>query len=289
MDHLTGDLDCRFARDEDDPAPIPLLHSGKIVARQANPAHDVGLEEAQPVGVGNLLEWFGLEDPQVVDQDVHVRDLPDQPGRSIGRGQIGRDAQHVRRACSGRTPQPLHRCPDTLRTAAVNDDRCPFAHQPGYLLGEPDRGGIGPVEVLDHDEACLARQQLEVRAEYFVAARGALQYLEQAKVADVGGDVTERAERPRGCQRVAGPDKDRHTAISCISRHQAGESALSDTCLAADEHEPTVTLRCRCQPFGDVSDGVRPFEKLGIHSPATSSGRHARLGPSVRLRVKMNG
>ena len=50
--------------------PSSLEHGRQVGAREAHARHDVGLKEARPVGVRNLLERLGLEDACVVDQDV---------------------------------------------------------------------------------------------------------------------------------------------------------------------------------------------------------------------------
>src|SRR3546814_1091987 len=79
-----GNVDCRFAADEHDAAPASGCHPGQIVPRRANPAHDVELEQVQPVLVGNggdVVDAAILADmsgPDVVDEDVGVRGRGDQ-------------------------------------------------------------------------------------------------------------------------------------------------------------------------------------------------------------------
>ena len=56
------------------------------MAGQSHAAEDVRLEEPQPVLVGDLLERLGLEDAQIIDQDVHLGQLPHQMGHALGGG-----------------------------------------------------------------------------------------------------------------------------------------------------------------------------------------------------------
>jgi hypothetical protein len=65
MDHLGRDLHRAFAGDEDDAAPVRAPHRREIEPRQAHPAEHVRLEEANPFGVGNVLERFRLEVPKL--------------------------------------------------------------------------------------------------------------------------------------------------------------------------------------------------------------------------------
>jgi hypothetical protein len=62
------------------------------VARQANSAQHVGLEEAQPVFVGDLLEGLGFEDAEVVDEDVDLGQLCDHVAAALGLSEVQRDA-----------------------------------------------------------------------------------------------------------------------------------------------------------------------------------------------------
>ena len=48
-------------------------HPGQVVPRQPHAAQHVRLEEAEPVGVGDLGKGLGLEDTDVVDEDRDLR------------------------------------------------------------------------------------------------------------------------------------------------------------------------------------------------------------------------
>ena len=75
MNHCGGDLKCGLAGNENDAAPIVFEHAGQIVGEEADAGEDVDLEESQPVGIGDFGAGVRLEDSQIVDQNVGVRDL----------------------------------------------------------------------------------------------------------------------------------------------------------------------------------------------------------------------
>ena len=68
-------MKCGLAGNENDAAPIVFEHAWQIVAREADAAEDVDLEETEPLGVGDFGAGVRLEDSQIVDQNVGVRDL----------------------------------------------------------------------------------------------------------------------------------------------------------------------------------------------------------------------
>ena len=43
---------------------------GRSASGKPHTAHHIGLEETQPVGVGNFEERLRLEDAEIVDEDV---------------------------------------------------------------------------------------------------------------------------------------------------------------------------------------------------------------------------
>src|SRR3546814_6283865 len=92
-----GNVDCRFAADEHDAAPASGCHPGQIVPRRANHAHDVELEQVQPVIVGNggdVVDATILADmrgPDVVDEDVGVRGRGAQRSYAFGRRHVRGD------------------------------------------------------------------------------------------------------------------------------------------------------------------------------------------------------
>jgi hypothetical protein len=138
VNHLRRDLHRGFAGDEDNASPVALPHSGDVMAAQPNAAQHVGLEEAEPVGIADLLERLGLEDPEIVDQDVHQRKLPHQLGASCRPTEISSDALHLR---SGHLAlQLFYRLAHPLRRAAVDGDPRPFRGKRA-CRGETDPGG----------------------------------------------------------------------------------------------------------------------------------------------------
>ena len=110
---------------------------------QPHPAHDVDLEEPQPVVVGDLLERLGLEDAEVVDQDVNVGDLADEIGHALGSGQVGGDSSDLAR--HRRTFDLLDGFFDTLRRSTVDDDEAPSRYRPLPSPARSRRSNLSPV------------------------------------------------------------------------------------------------------------------------------------------------
>ncbi len=73
------------------PQPRSFMR-GQIVPAQAHAAEHVDLEEAKPIGIRNLLEGFGLEDAEIVDQDLDVRVFGDDLVHAFAGSQVGREA-----------------------------------------------------------------------------------------------------------------------------------------------------------------------------------------------------
>jgi hypothetical protein len=61
------------------------------VAGETDSAEDVGLEDAEPVGVGDVGEGFGLVDAEIIDEDVGVGDLSGEGLCAYGGGWVGDD------------------------------------------------------------------------------------------------------------------------------------------------------------------------------------------------------
>jgi hypothetical protein len=70
MDHLGRYLHSRFAGHKHNSPPVVGFHARQVVSAQADAAHHVHFEEPHPVVIGDLLEWLGLENPEVVHQYV---------------------------------------------------------------------------------------------------------------------------------------------------------------------------------------------------------------------------
>src|SRR5207249_1864211 len=60
VDHLRRNINCRFARNENDSAPVSCLHPWQVMATQADAAHEVGFDDRRPVLITDFLEglWF---------------------------------------------------------------------------------------------------------------------------------------------------------------------------------------------------------------------------------------
>ena len=119
MHHLGGDLNRALAGDEHDSAPVALFHAGQVRPAEAHAGHDVDLKQALPVGIGDLLEWLGFKDAQVVDEDVHTRDLANERFTTGGAAEIECDALHL---CLGHlSANPGQRSIDSCLGPAVHN------------------------------------------------------------------------------------------------------------------------------------------------------------------------
>jgi hypothetical protein len=132
VDHLGGNLNAAFARNEDDPAPVGAPHRRQAETGEADTAQHVGGKEPHPVDVGDLGKWRGLEDAEIVDQDFDVGILPHQRLGGIGSGEIAGEPQHV--AAGGRA-DGRHGSVHGGLGAAIDD-------HPGAFGGEPDGDGV---------------------------------------------------------------------------------------------------------------------------------------------------
>ena len=98
------------------------------MAGEPDAAHNVDLEEPHPVGVGDLLEGLRLEDPDVVDQDVHVGDLANQILHAVGGGQVGIHARDL--AAASQAPDLLHGLLDPLPVRPLTTTEAPSRYSP---------------------------------------------------------------------------------------------------------------------------------------------------------------
>jgi hypothetical protein len=107
------------------------------LAGEPHPAHYVGLEKAEPVVVGDLLEVLWLEDAEVVDEYVYLGYLQHQLVDALRRTEVGRHAEDLG------LPRPLLHAPhcllDSLLRTAVDNHRCALLGQPRNRR-EPDAG-----------------------------------------------------------------------------------------------------------------------------------------------------
>src|SRR5436305_7561841 len=129
MNHLRANLKGRFTRYENDAAPITLLHVRKVGATQSHAGHDVDGKEFLPVRVRNLLEWLGLENTGIVDENVDARELANHFVASFCTSEIGRDPTQIRSAEPLRNPG--NRFTDMLVGAAIDNDFGTFRREAG--------------------------------------------------------------------------------------------------------------------------------------------------------------
>jgi|SRR6516225_2772149 len=72
VNHLHGNVDGRFARDENDPAPVLGLHLGQVVTAQPRTAHEVRFDDGCPILVRNFFEGLGLVITEIIHQDLDI-------------------------------------------------------------------------------------------------------------------------------------------------------------------------------------------------------------------------
>jgi len=122
MDHLDRNVQRRLAGDENDPPPSARQHRRQIVTRQAHSAHDIGIEVALPIGVGDRLERRRLENPEIVHQDVGLPSEPHELRHALRAGEIGGDPFDA--ATRDLFLESLSRRLHGAGAAAVDDDGC---------------------------------------------------------------------------------------------------------------------------------------------------------------------
>src|SRR2546427_9501105 len=139
MNHLRWDLDCRFAGDKNNAPPITLFHAREIVAAEAHATQKVHFEKTQPVGIGYVFEWLGLEDAQVIDWNVDFRKALNGCTRSVRGSEISGQTFDLARNAS--FIEGGNGLVDALRGASVYDDACPLSRQaPRYSETDAGRG-----------------------------------------------------------------------------------------------------------------------------------------------------
>jgi len=147
VDHVGRNVQCRFRGNEHNAAPLPLDHPLGIGTGQAHAGHYVHIEKALPDLVRCVEEVLRAVDANVVDQDVHLRQLRNQLRAPVGIADIG---YHASYRCS-RTGL-LDGCDRSVYrrlASAVDDDVCTSL---GKALGDGeanthrgtgDKGSLG--------------------------------------------------------------------------------------------------------------------------------------------------
>ena len=129
-----------------------------------------------------------------------------------------------------------------LGVAVRDDDQGGGPFDPAREQAHEVEGGlVGPVEVLEHDDAGRRTAQLgQERREDVAGAAAAVDDLGQL-AAGLHRDVDDGPERARRLQRLAGPRHDAHPVQAAAERAQQG--GLADPCFAADEQQPAAARR----------------------------------------------
>ena len=125
---------------------------GQVGAGEADAAHRVDFEEAEPVGIGDVFEGLGLVDPEVVDEDVYGGELRQEFGDALFGAEVGGDAAEVRRAAGG--DGGIY----ALLGASVEDDVGAFG---GEALGDGESDACGGA-----GDECSFAAELEIHSEF---------------------------------------------------------------------------------------------------------------------------
>jgi hypothetical protein len=129
------------------------------MARQANSAHHIGIEEAIPIAVGDHLERLGLEDAETVHENVGIAGTCQKVRHPLGGSEIGGDCIHSGARHAFR--EAFLRGCDAARAAPVNHHRRTRGGE-AERDREPDPGrrprdnGSFAAEIDDHAELAHA-------------------------------------------------------------------------------------------------------------------------------------
>ena len=138
MDHLDRNVQRRLAGDENDPPPSALPHPRHVVTRQADTAHDIGIEIAMPIRVSDRLERRRFENSEIVHQDIGIAGAPQKIRHAIGAGEIGGDPFDA--ATGNLLQEPLLCGLHAVGAAPIDDDRRAAVREPARDR-EADTGG----------------------------------------------------------------------------------------------------------------------------------------------------
>ncbi|GAA4703707.1 hypothetical protein GCM10023215_49090 [Pseudonocardia yuanmonensis] len=256
------------------PPPDGLAHPGRDADRAA---------------LGEVAAQLGDEEGIAGTELVHPLGL-------LGGHRGPDDARQLRRDGLRREPaerEALDRRPagQGRRSGGVvvrGDEQQPAAAQlRGHVVQEPQGRGIGPVDVVEHDEEpgglCRRVQHPEDRVEQpepvlldgrrAVGQRGEIGPVDRSSgTGEPMQDLAPRQERRRGVGSGAGTPRDRDAVRRGTPRELRDEPGPADTELAATEHEPGVAGE-----RGREHAGQRGQLAVATHQP----GRHRSRTPSA--------
>jgi len=106
--------------------------------RQPHPAHHIDLEHPGPVIILDIEEGFRLVDSEIVDENIDLGELRDQPGAALGAAEIEDGRMNFRNW--RRLFDPGDRVGDRRRFPPVDDDFSAHSRKPDGG-GEPDAPG----------------------------------------------------------------------------------------------------------------------------------------------------
>lgn len=117
------------------PHPFPS-NAGQGTPRQPYAAHEVDVDVALPLVVGDVLERRPVKQADVVHEDVYLAQGPEQVGHLLGLGKVRGEAGDV--GARDLVHQPLHRHAHPGVVSSVDDDGGPLGGKiPGDGIADP--------------------------------------------------------------------------------------------------------------------------------------------------------
>jgi hypothetical protein len=137
----------------------------------------------------------------------------------------------------------------------------PSGEEPEQVQG----GLVGPVDVLDHQHGHHPGivQPFEQGTEQHLPRRLVAEQLVEP-AAERGGDVGQRAQRPRGGQRVTGAPQD-PSGLPVLEGELLDQRCLADTCLTPDQDQSPATGPSLREPTAEGLE--RRFSLEDWHAP----------------------
>ncbi len=232
MDHLAGNVERGLAGDEQHAAPAGLGHARRIVAREPHAAQHIDLEQAQPVGVGNLECRLALVDAEVVDQDVDLGQLRrTPPPRPSAVAQSA--AMPVTRACGSAWRR---RASASCTEGSVRPVMVTCAPSAAKPLGNGEADAAGRAR---HERAAACRAANPSRHSCFP------------------GNCSRQTERPVAYNDLtAGDPRQRRTVRAVLGPRQALRQQCKMTPLAVPA-DPAAAVDALARTARKVQDAVR--------------------------------
>ena len=125
MGHFRCRVQRGFTGHENHFTSVSGEHGAQIVAGQSHAAHDIHVKQSLPGLVGLVKKANGFVNAEIVDQDIHFRELLDSRLTAVGRSIVG--DKSVQFGVGNILFYRLDRRVDARPGAAIDDDVRPFS------------------------------------------------------------------------------------------------------------------------------------------------------------------